>query len=40
MTPKAREVLQAKPRLAQGRAGIRCKMKILTLSPIAQTVNH
>ena len=38
MITKVREVSQIKPRLGQGGAGLRCKMKSPITNPIAQTI--
>ena len=35
---KVRDIPQMKPRLGQGRAGIRCKTKTPAISPIAQAI--
>ena len=39
MVSKVKEVSQLKPRLGQGRAGLRCKIKSPTISPLMQAVD-
>ena len=38
--PKVKEISQIKPRIGQGRAGMRCKIKTQTSKPIVQTIEQ